>query len=150
MGKNLAESPVVQSNPKRPVGVWILAIYAFLFAGLFPLVVEVIFIFSGNIGASALLQTILLSMPISLGNVFASIFTWKGNNTSRIILMICVTLHYGLVAWNNGSILLSGQYSPELSVILLARILRGFVFPAIYILYFSLSTTRKFFQKRYS
>ena len=142
MVENFAPPQAVQKP--RPTGVWILTIYALIFVGIAKLVLSVIMLVSGN--GSGRILGILLSIPISIGVIISAINTWKGSEQARKFLLVLVTLHYVLIAINN-YILISSVLVPDNEKSQLwGRILRGFIYPAIYLWYFNKNKIKGFFN----
>jgi hypothetical protein len=135
-----------QSSQKkaRPTGVWILTIYALIFAGIAPLLVYIFLLTSGN--ADIVGIDILWSLPITLGVIASAIGAWKGSNKARKFLLFFVTLHYVLVALNNYWVVSAGDIPIADQGRHWGRVLRGFVNPAVFIWYFNKHTTKEFYN----
>lgn len=136
----------IKSN--RPNGVWILTIYAIVFAGVLPIIATVYLMVSGvsptEFGSST--TSLIVGILLGIGVIVSAIGAWKGNNKARIALMILITLHYVLIAINNANILSAPNTIPsELQARMRGRVFRGFLYPAIYIWYFLRAETRKFY-----
>ncbi len=142
MAENLATPQVAQKT--RPTGVWILTIYAMIFAGIAPLLLSIFMLVSGN--AAGNVVGVLFSLPVSIGVITSAIGAWKGNEKARISLLIFVTLHYVLVAINNYFLINSGHVPDEQVTRLWGRVFRGFLYPAVYIWYFNKYTTKEFYN----
>ena len=142
MVENLAPPQVVQKT--RPTGVWILTIYAMIFAGIAPVLLSLFILASGN--AAGNVAGILFSLTVSIGVVASAIGAWKGNDHARKSLIFFVTLHYVLIAINNFILINAGEAPDEHMARLWARVLRGFLYPAIYIWYFTKTKTRDFYN----
>lgn len=143
MTESISSSQVIQRSP-RPIGVWILTIYALIFAGIAPFLLSVFMLFSGNAAGNEF--GILLSLPVSIGVVTSAVGAWKGNNKARKFLLIFVTLHYVLVGLNNYLLINSGQIPDAEQTRLWGRVFRGFLYPAVYIWYFNKYTTKEFYE----
>jgi hypothetical protein len=142
MVENITSSQVVKKS--RPTGVWILTIYALIFVGIAPLLLSIFMLVTGN--AAGNVVSILLSLPISIGVISSAIGAWKGNEKARKSLLVLVTLHYVLIAVNNYFFINSGQVSEDEQIRLWGRVLRGFLYPAIYIWFFNKYTTKEFYN----
>ncbi len=142
MAENIATPQVAQKT--RPTGVWILTIYALIFVGIAPLLLSVFMLISGNAAGSAF--SILLSLPISIGVIASAIGGWKGSEKARKSLLVLVTLHYVFIAINNYIFISSGQVPDDEQTRLWGRVLRGFIYPAVYIWYFNKYTTKEFYN----
>ncbi len=131
-------------KPSRPLGVWILTIYALVFVGVAPFLLSVVMLISGNASGNEL--SILLSLPISIGVLISAVGAWRGSEKARKSLLILVTLHYVFVAINNYFWINSGQVPEEEQTRLWGRVLRGFIYPVVYIWYFNRYTTKEFYN----
>lgn len=131
-------------KPSRPTGVWILTIYALIFAGITPLLISVFALLSGNVAGEE--SSFLLSLPISIGVVTSAISAWKGSKRGRNSLLVFVTLHYALIGINNYLFISSGSIPDEEQTRLWGRVVRGFLYPAVYLWYFNQSTTKEFYE----
>jgi len=133
------------TKPKRPIGVWILSIYAIIFAGILPLLALFAIKRSGfNLSVFEALFPIILA----IGIIVSSIGTWQGSNKARISLMVLITVHYVLIAINNTSLLVSGSVRSDVQPQMIGRIIRGIFYPATYIWYFRRPTTMLFYSER--
>lgn len=129
----------------RPLGVWILTIYALLFAGI-----------SVALGTYALLMGIAVEMGGTLAIIFSivldaiivisAIGAWQGKETARKILLVFVTVHYVFIGINNYMLIQSGLPLPEELEVYWGRVIRGVLYPAVYIWYFTRKTTREYYQ----
>jgi hypothetical protein len=138
------------SSPKRPLEVWLLTAYAFLFPGLQGLVLTVAFLVSPPAGQPRVGPLdLIIPLIISAGVVVSAIATFLGRPTARWILVGFVILNYGLIAVNNIRILQTPGLSAEsdLSAVR-GRVIRGFVMPTIYFSYFFSRRRDRFFAKR--
>lgn len=143
MAENLTSLQDIQ-KPSRPTGVWILTIYAMIFAGIAPLLLLAFLLISGNTDGNAM--SVLLSLPISVGVIASAVGAWKGNNKARKSLLVFVTIHYVLVGINNYLLMNSGQVPDEMHARIWGRVFRGLLYPAIYIWYFNKYTTKEFYE----
>ena len=141
MEENLVTPQVVKKT--RPTGIWILTIYAMIFAGIAPLLLSLFMLVSGN--AAGNVVGVLFSLPVSIGVITSAVGAWKGNEKARKSLLIFVTLHYVLVAINNYFLINSGQVPDEQITSLWGRVFRGFLYPVAYIWYFNKNTTKEFY-----
>ncbi|GJM41689.1 MAG: hypothetical protein DHS20C20_19710 [Ardenticatenaceae bacterium] len=95
-------SEYIHAKPQRPLGVWLLIIYGAIFAGIVPLGAT-LFILTSEEALAVLGNGIeyYFGIALSLAVLIFSFRTWQGNNRARIIFLILITLHYGLLALNN-------------------------------------------------
>ena len=142
---DVSSKPVVQG--KRPLGVWILTGYAIVFTGLGPVIVAVMLLASGEARAAGL-GPIDWLLPLVLGIcvTVAAIGAWRGNNRARIALVVLVTIHYVLIAINNLLFLGSGSIPDTRQVTMWGRVVRGVLYPAVYIWYFRRWETKEFYE----
>ncbi|HSH02226.1 MAG TPA: hypothetical protein VLL52_06855 [Anaerolineae bacterium] len=144
----MSDEEQVGRGEKRPLGVTVLTFYAIFAAVLVPLfVVTMPALFlsaaerSGLFSWSDLLLTILLAGSI----LVAAVKTWQGNNKARWLFLALVTVHYVLLGFNNGMVLLSGGAPAGLETRMMGRVFRGVFYPAVYIWYFNRPYVRAFF-----
>ena len=142
MSENLAVPQAVQKS--RPAGVRILTIYALIFVGIVPSLLSVFMLVSGNAAGSEF--SILVSLPISLGVIIGAIGAWKGSERGRKFLLVLITLYYVFIFVNNFLFILSGQVPDDEKIRLWGRVLRGLIYPAVYIWYFNKWTTKAFYN----
>jgi hypothetical protein len=142
---NINQTNPENVKPSRPLGVWILTIYALVFAGLAPLGISVFTLFSGlgegfGIG-------LIWSIFLCTGVIISAINAWWGKEWARKSLIILVALNYSLVGINNLiMILFDIGTSVDVSTHW-ARVLRGILYPALFYWYFSKPTTKLFFTQ---
>lgn len=142
MAENIAP-PFAIGKPERPFGIWIFTIYALIFAGIAPLLLSIFLLFSGNTGGNTI--GILFSIPLSIGVIITAIGAWQGNASSRKLLLILITLNYALIGINNFLELSFGEVPVEQVSRFWGRVLRGILYPAVYLWYFNRATTKAFY-----
>jgi len=142
MTENLANPQVKQKS--RPTGVWILTIYALIFVGIAPFLLSIFMLISGNSAGNG--YSILLLLPINIGVIISAIGAWKRSERARKSLLVLVTLHYVFIAINNYLFISSGQVPEDELTRSWGRVLRGFIYPAVYIWYFNKYTTKEFYD----
>jgi hypothetical protein len=137
-----------RTKPVRPLGVWILTIYAALFAGLVPLAAAVALFLLGSMAGApgSSIASLLLTLVLCTGIVAAAIGTWQGHNRSRQALLILITAYYVLVAVNNAFLLSDQGASQSAQLRMIGRMARGILFPAVYIWYFRRRSTLKYYE----
>lgn len=148
MDQEKSDSPADIEIDKRPIGVWILTIFAGVMKGLFPLAFIFLVILSKDSTLIVSLSPLALIGNIGLGAgiLGSAIAAWRGSNSGRILLLIFVTLVYSLVAYNNYQEFVSAYISKVLTPLEFARVLRGVLFPALYIWYFTQHKTIQFYK----
>lgn len=146
----MQESTIPTQKGQRPLGVWLLTIYAGVVKGLFPIVLMLLVWNSSDPLGSELFPmiTIVGNIAIGVGIIWSALETWQGKDRGRIIFLILVTLSYGLVAYNNYQGLNSLDLSDSMERAAISRILRGFIYPALYIWYFTRPSTLSFYRQR--
>ena len=130
--------------PSRPTGVWILTIYALVFAGLYPMALSITLLVTGNAGGAE--WNLLLSLPLSLAIIVSAVIAWKGSNTGRIAFIVLVALNYVLIGVNNFLALGTGNFPAELRPQMFLRIASGVLMPLIYIWYFCKRSTLEYYR----
>jgi lysylphosphatidylglycerol synthetase-like protein (DUF2156 family) len=140
------EMAIDPEPPKRLLGIWILTLYALVFAGLMPLTIEALLLFSGLGGESQGVSTVTVVAVIglSLAIVVTSIATWMGKSRARVFFVFFVTLYYILIALNGLLVQFSGD--PSADAFNISRILMGFLIPPFYIWYFRRADVKQFFS----
>lgn len=132
------------ARPNRPTGVWVLSLYALIFVGLLPALLGIYVLVSGQAAGNEL--DLLLALPISLGALISAYGAWKGDNRARKSLLFFVSLHYAFIALNNFLVIQSGQVPDDQLTTYWGRVLRVFVYPVLYIWYFTKPTTKEFYE----
>ena len=134
---------------KRPLGVWILTIWDGLFAGLLPVITVLILYFNAEVQAALGMSVLDLVLSILLGIavVIAAIGAWLGNNAARIALVILVSVHYGLLAFNNVNLATAGVLSGTAQVKSWGRAFRSVVWIGINVWYFLGKRPRAYYDR---
>ncbi len=143
-GKEMEADPEPR---ERLLGIWILTLYALVFAGLMPLTIEVLPVSPGpgrDPGGISLV-TVLAVVALSLAIIVTSILTWKGNDRARAFFVFFVTGYYILTALNGLLVQFSGD--PAAGVVNISRILMGVLIPPFYIWYFRRADVKQFFAE---
>lgn len=136
------------TDKERPLGVWILTIYSVIFDGLVT-IGAIIFLLVSGLGVISSPVLLNVAFPILLSGliIWFAIGTWRGDDRSRKIYLILIAGYYGLIAINNLLALITGQVAEQNSQAALGRILRGVLYPALWIWYFNRRETRRFYEK---
>ena len=130
------------SRISRPLGVWVLTIYAGLFVGIIPILVIIFFGASSELGLG-----LFISIPFYIAVMVLAFKTWRGGDRKALnYFLVLVTLNYVLVGINNLIYLISNDIPAEDATRLMGRIIRGVLYPAVYIWYFRKESTLEFFQ----
>jgi len=79
----------------RPLGVWLLTILNILIAGVLPLL-SAVAVLGGNAAVPGPELTALLLAGLGIGVIGASIGTWQGSDSARIVLLGLLLLFHGL------------------------------------------------------
>ncbi|MBN1304675.1 MAG: hypothetical protein JXA13_09600 [Anaerolineales bacterium] len=141
-----SEAPAEPNDPLRPSGVWALTIYAGIFAGISPLVFNILLVITGNVDQPV---SLLLSILLNIAIVYFAIGAWQGKNRDRKIFLAVLSAYYLLIGFNN-FLIFSTQLIPEDEIFqVVGRILQGIFFPAIYLWYFNRPSTRYFYLSKY-
>jgi hypothetical protein len=112
--------------------------------GILPFLLSFLLLVSGNAAGNEI--SILFSLLISIGVIISAIGAWKGNEKARKSLLFFVTLHYVFVAINNYSMINSGQVPIDEQGRAWGAVVRGFIYPAVYIWYFTKYTTKDYYN----
>ena len=90
-------SVVVSVRPDRPLGIWLLTLYALVFAGLAPFLAALglLGVARSDLGVDAL--SLIYSALSSFFIMVVSVMTWRGNRVAMVLLVALVILHYLLV-----------------------------------------------------
>jgi hypothetical protein len=120
----------------RPLGVWLLTIYAFFFAGLAPLALAIGLFGHASSELGFGLPGLVVSASLSVGIAAASVGAWRGIRKAKNTLILLVTIHYAVIAFNNFVFMVIGEEGMGSQAQLMGRVIRGVLYPAIYIWYF--------------
>jgi hypothetical protein len=134
---------------KRPLGVWILTIWDGVSAGLLPVIGILILFSSTEAQAVVRLSTLDLVWSVFLGVsiLAAAVGAWRGNDVARKALIGLVTVHYGILAFNNFSLVLSGIVPEGEQPLVLGRAIRSLVWIGINVWYFLSKRPRAFYGR---
>ena len=132
------------SKPDRPLGVWLLTIYALVFLGLLPLLLSIMMLLSGSISGNAI--SIIFPLILCAGIVISAIGAWQGNEKARKLFLVLITINYIFIAINNYLMLNSGEVAAELQRQAWGRVIRGVIYPIGFIWYFSKPSTKEFYS----
>ncbi len=130
-----------EAKPQRPLGVWILTVYAVIFRGLVPIVSAItLFAMSDEV----MTPSRFLHWGLGIGITISATETWRGNNTARVALLILVTLET-VATWISLTI---DEWSRQVFLYHFGfrDVLHLFVFPVIYIWYFTHSKTLEYYK----
>ncbi len=146
---------MVNNNPlskkHRPLGVWILTIYALLFA-VSNLQGDYFYVLKGEVAMfrSDSVSGMLLWAYLNIGLIIASILTWAGWELGRIFFLLLISIYYlsqgrGMFLWithqDFGKDLIEYQVDSWIHFI-------GYILlPILYIWYLNKFSTREFYKK---
>ncbi len=132
---------------RRPLGVWVLALFGLVFGGIFPLSFEPLDLLMGYTAFYSSKDIPIIKI-VALLNVFiflTSILTWKGSKIGQIFFLIFITIFFvwdGLVSSSWGSRI------PRLSDVQSWLIyMVDFGYPLFCIWYFNRPSTKEFYRK---
>jgi hypothetical protein len=136
-----------QGRPPRPFGVWLAAGYALLFTAFMPLFTRLWSLtFPPGSGFESLtLPHLLHTAGMSITIAIAAVLAWRGNNRARVALVLLITLYYGLIAFENGSLLSANWNDSEVIGMFFMRMSRGIFIPAVFIWYFTEEDVKHFY-----
>lgn len=129
----------------RPLGVWILTIVNSLVAGVLPLL-ALVAVLGGNVAVPGTELTAMLLAGLGIGVIGASVGTWQGSDSARIVLLGLLVLYHGLNTL--GSLLgLADQTIPATEqASIYASIFRAIFWIGINFWYFLRPKTRAWFR----
>ena len=135
-------------QPKRPLGLWFLMIYTFLFTGLFSLGLAIYLWFSGfmDITPGVNRPSLIIGALISLAIIYFSVQVWLGKEKARKIFIVLIIVNYLLVGINNFLIIQAGVVNSEEETRLWGQVLRSLIYPAFYVWYLNRPVTKQFFH----
>ncbi len=136
------------SKKRRPIGVWILTVYALLYGGIYQLIfTDVLNVLQGytSIYGKDEVPIYYVYAFLSISIIIASMLTWGGLEVGRNSFLVFVTLNF---LGNGISNFGWGTWIPDLdNVSGLIRYITDFVFPLICIWYFNKPSVKEFFTK---
>jgi hypothetical protein len=142
-----ANKIVLENKPKkhRPLGIWILTIFAMIFGGVIPLSFEPLDLLRGYTAffSERDIPIITVRAFLSLFIVVTSILAWSGSKIGKIIFLIFVTVFFlgdGIDTYSWGTRIPS-------STLVWFRYITDFTFPLICIWYFNRPSIKEFFRK---
>jgi len=131
-----------ENKVPRPLGVWILTIYAAITPGIVAVVVS-----ANQIGKDTLDPLQLgfnlfmgLAILISAGGAFL------GRDKARISFLVFLVSYYAVIGINNLTILIFGQPAPDVAARAAGRLVRSAIISLIYLWYFRRPATLAFYR----
>jgi hypothetical protein len=88
----------------------------------------------------------IYSLLICGGVMVTAVAAWRGRDRARLGLIVLVSAYYVGVALNNALLLWLGSVSDAEQARVLGRVLRGVLFPALYIWYFTRPDTKAYYR----
>jgi len=85
-----------KTKKHRPIGVWVLTIFALVFGGIFPLYFEPFDLLRGYTAfySNDDIPIIILVAFLNIAIIIASILTWRGSDIGRISFLILITIYF--------------------------------------------------------
>lgn len=150
----MSDSIVNHNHPTkthRPLGVWILTIYALLFATLIVFD-DSFFVLKGEAAmyASAEVPAILRWAYLNIGIIIASIIAWAGWELGRKLFLFLISIFYWAQA---GGLYLRiihpyfGKNPMEYKINSWLHFIGYILIPMLYIWYFNQPSTREFYRE---
>lgn len=132
---------------KRPLSVWIIALWNILFAGIIPLLVtlSVLTLDAQSMGAQPPILAALFSLALALGMMVLSAGAWLGREWGRWGMLALVVVHYGGFAYRN--LVLGLEHGAE-GRIFFARMILGLLWIGLTFLYMLHARVDAFFRAR--
>lgn len=141
------QKPDYYAGAQRPTGVWFFTLYALIFAGIAPLAVAIVVLLSGNQGLFSM--SLVFSILLNASIIYYAFRTWQGNDRARKIFLVLVTANYAFIGLNNLYLLVTGQVTAaDDQIRLFGRVLRGVLYPAVFLWYFNRPTVKDFFDAK--
>jgi hypothetical protein len=133
-------------RPDRPAGVSILTIWNGFVGGGLP-ILAAIGLFRQNPDAS-LSPSFCLSVGLAAGILFTSIGAFRGNDPSRLGMLLLITLHHSLAAFEPLSVLVYQGQPDAIRLRAWGRIINAIFWTTINIWYFLRPKTLFFYRYR--
>lgn len=140
-------------NKHRPIGIWILTIYALIFAGIYPLLLDPLELFV--LGRTAFYSSddvpfILIQTFINIGIIFTSVLTWRRWEIARKLFLILTTIYFGWVIqvmflWITHSSFVNNPISEKIMFWILG--IGNIFFVVLNVWYFNKPSIKEFFRK---
>ena len=135
-------------RPSRPLGVTILTLLLALSAGLLPLILSVMFLFT-PVGEIIGPLNLIFSTIVALGVLVSAFGTWRGIPRFRDMLVTFSTLHFIGIAFNNALLALEGVVPEGRTAFTWGRVIRSAISIGIVLWYFKLSDRADYFFDSY-
>ena len=137
----------ISQRPERPLGVTALAIWDGVMVGVVPAISSGIIIANTSNQESISILTLCLATGIPIAIVSAAFGTFRGNDRARLSLLVLLTIYFSLNAFQNVTLLVSGDLIPEEQLTSIWRILTAIISVGINLWYFLRPKTIAFFRK---
>ena len=134
-------------RPDRPLGVTILSIWDGVSVGVIPALRMGIMIASNPNLEEISILTLCVSIGLPITIVTAALGTYRGSDPARLSLLILLTIYFGLNAFQNVILLVSGGLTPEDQVRNSAGIIGAILTVGINLWYFLRPNTISFFRR---
>jgi len=144
---NTLDSEDQTQRPDRPIGVSILSIWDGVSVGVIPALRMGIMIASNPNLEEISILTLCVSIGLPITIVTAAMGTYRGSDTARLSLLILLTIYFGLNAFQNVILLVSGGLTPEDQVRNSAGIIGAILTVGINLWYFLRPNTISFFRR---
>ena len=134
-------------RPDRPLGVTILSIWDGVSVGVIPALRMGIMIASNPNLEEISILTLCVSIGLPITIVTAALGTYRGSDPARLSLLILLTIYFGLNAFQNAILLVSGGLTPEDQMQNSAGIIGAILTVGINLWYFLRPNTISFFRR---
>lgn len=134
-------------RPDRPLGVTILSIWDGVSVGVIPALRMGIMIASNPNLEEISILTLCVSIGLPITIVTAALGTYRGSDPARLSLLILLTIYFGLNAFQNVILLVSGGLTLEDQVRNSAGIIGAILTVGINLWYFLRPNTISFFRR---
>ncbi len=140
---NLETSP--KKRIEKPVGVYIITAFDFLFIGLVPLLLTIWL--SHNQDFELPFISLILSVSLAIFIMAASVWAWIGDNPARFLLLTLVTVSSLLMVVNNVMLISAGEIEGSQKISSVGNIIRGLFWIGINWWYFSCANTVAYYKQ---
>ena len=144
---NTLEAGDQLQRPDRPLGVTILSIWDGVSVGVIPALRMGVMIASNPNLEEISILTLCVSIGLPITIVTAALGTYRGSAPARLSLLILLTIYFGLNAFQNVILLVSGGLTPEDQVRNSAGIIGAILTVGINLWYFLRPNTISFFRR---
>lgn len=134
-------------RPERPFGVSLLTIWDGIAIGILPVFREGITLATSSSNEDISIISLCLAIGLPIAIVSAAIGTFKGNDRARLGLLILLAIYFSLNIFQNITLLIAGNLTPEEQVPNLGGIFVSIISLFINLWYFLRPSTIAYFRR---